>query len=286
MNKNDEEYISIIIPTWNRASFLEKAVTSVLRQTYKNFELIIIDDGSDDETDSLIRSLDDPRLHYLYQENLGVSAARNTGIKKSKGAILAFLDSDDYWIEEKLEKQYEFMQRTLSDVSHTQEIWYRSGKILHQKKKHRKESGDLFHRSLEICCISISTVMVRKEVFDCVGYFDESFPACEDYDMWLKVTSRYPVFLLDEELTIKDGGRPDQLSHKIPMLDQYRIKAICNIIEGGELDQRQIGHALRMLERKSSIYIRGCRKYGRNDEADRFEHMVHEILKNYGEMSA
>lgn len=270
--------ISVIIPTYNRHSFLKKAVQSVLKQSFKNFELIIVDDGSDDGTKKLVQSFCDERIRYFYQKNQGVSSARNKAVIESRGDLIAFLDSDDYWKGKKLEKQLKFMESTSSIISHTQELWYRRGKILNQKKEHRKSSGNLFAKSLEMCSISISTVMMKKSLFEIVGLFDENLPSCEDYDLWLRVTSRYPVFLLDEELTIKDGGRPDQLSHRIPMLDRFRIQSICKSLENKQLDSEQAILALNALQKKCRIYINGCRKHGREEEALRYERILKRTL--------
>ncbi len=270
--------ISVIIPTYNRYSFLKKAVSSVLNQSLKEFELIIVDDGSCDGTKDLIRSFEDPRIRYFYQENRGVSASRNKGIIESRGDVIAFLDSDDFWKEKKLERQLNFMQSTFYYISHTQEKWYRRGNILNQKEKHRKGSGDLFAKSLEMCSISISTVMIRKSIFDTVGLFDENLPACEDYDFWLRLTYRYPVLLLDEELTVKDGGRQDQLSQKIPMLDRFRIQAISNLLQNGGLGKEQNQLALKALQKKCKIYISGCRKHRREKEALKYEAKLQEIF--------
>lgn len=270
--------ISVIIPTYNRYSFLEKAVKSVLKQSLRDFELIIVDDGSDDGTEKVVQSFGDTRIRYFFQKNQGVSAARNKGIIESKGDVVAFLDSDDYWKEAKLKKQQKFMENDSCIISHTQELWYRRGKILNQKKEHRKSSGNLFAKSLEMCSISISTVMMRKSLFDAVGLFDENLTACEDYDLWLRVTSRHPVFLLDEALTIKDGGRPDQLSHRIPMPDRFRIQAICKLFENDQLDSEQTILAQNALQKKCGIYINGCRKHGREKEALKFERILKDVI--------
>ncbi len=270
--------ISVIIPTYNRVFFLEKAVNSVLKQSFDDFELIIVDDGSKDGTNELVRSFNDARIRYYYQENKGVSSARNKGLDKSRNATIAFLDSDDCWKEEKLERQFKFMEGNSCLISHTQEIWYRRGKILNQKKKHRKGSGDLFLNSLKICSIGISTVMMRKSIFESVGYFDENLTACEDYDLWLRISSRFPVFLLDEELTVKDGGRPDQLSQKVPALDRFRIESISKLLESGELNKEQTSYALDELQKKSKIYICGCRKHGKEEEALKYEKILNDTL--------
>lgn len=270
--------ISVVIPTYNRYSFLEKAVKSVLKQSLKDFELIVVDDGSEDGTRKLIQSFPDERIRYFYQGNRGVSVARNKGIVESKGDLIAFLDSDDCWKEKKLEKQVKFMESSSCLISHTQELWYRRGKILNQKKKHRKCSGDLFEKSLEICSISMSTVMIRKSLFGEVGLFDENLPVCEDYDLWLRITSKYPVHLLDEELTVKDGGRPDQLSQKMSMPDRFRIQAIIKLLETGKLNRDQSTLATKALRKKCKIYIDGCRKHGRDEEASKYEKMLKEML--------
>ncbi len=272
--------ISIIIPTFNRYPFLEKAVKSVLRQSLRDFELLIVDDGSDDGTKELIQSFCDERVRYYYQENRGVSAARNKGIIESRRDVIAFLDSDDAWEPEKLEKQLKIIKEPSCLISHTQELWYRRGKILNQKKKHRKCSGNLFKSSLEMCSISISTVMMKKSLFDELGLFDENLPACEDYDLWLRVTSKYPVFLLDDELTVKDGGRPDQLSHRIPMPDRFRIQSIVKLIEAGGLDKDQRVLANKALQKKCKIYTDGCRKHGKEKEALKYERILKEAMNH------
>lgn len=273
--------ISVVIPIYNRRFFLEKAVTSVLKQSFIDFELIIVDDGSDDRSEEFIQSICDERIRYFYQENRGVSAARNKGIIESKGDIIAFLDSDDSWKEKKLEKQMNLMSKNFCLISHTQEIWYRRGKILNQKKEHKKTSGNLFTKSLEMCSISISTVMMRKSIFETVGLFNEKLSACEDYDMWLRITSKHSVQLLDEELTIKDGGRPDQLSLSTPMLDRFRIQAICNLFKNGCLSKEQTTLALNALQKKCRIYVNGCRKHGRHEEALKYEEILNGILEKY-----
>ena len=126
--------ISVIIPTFNRASLLKKAIESVLSQTYKDFELIVIDDGSSDETPSLISSYASS-IKYIKQNNKGPAGARNVGIKNSSGEFVAFLDSDDWWDKEKLQIQIDKMRKNPKYlISHTKEVWYRNGRLLNQKK--------------------------------------------------------------------------------------------------------------------------------------------------------
>ena len=260
-------FFSVIIPTYNREKFLKIALESVLGQTFKDFELIIVDDGSVDDTSELIKNYSDERIKYYYQANMGVASARNQGFKLSKGEFIAFLDSDDRWDPRKL-------QITLNCINkfpniyffHTEEIWYRRGKFLNQKKRHKKPSGYVFRQALPLCCIGISTAMIKREVFDTVGEFDETLPACEDYDFLLRATHKYEVKLIEEPLTIKDGGRPDQLSSQWG-LDRYRIKALEKMLASNTLSDEEYLLTYKELSKKCRIYSTGANKRGRLDEA-------------------
>jgi glycosyltransferase involved in cell wall biosynthesis len=270
-----EDFVSVIIPTFNRKELLERSINSVLSQTWPNFELIVVDDGSDDGTASFVHRKY-PEVICIFQENRGAAAARNAGIKAARYQLLAFLDSDDCFDKKKLALQVKAMQRQPSClVSHTQELWYRQGIILNQKKKHRKESGDIFRRSLELCAVGMSTIMARRELFDAVGLFDESLPCCEDYDLWLRVSAGYPFLLVDAPLTIKHGGRPDQLSCQYRVgMDMFRIQAIQKLLEGKTLTREQTTIAKAECIRKCRIYANGCRKHGRNDEGERYSKLA------------
>jgi GT2 family glycosyltransferase len=131
----------------------------------------------------------------------------------------------------------------------------------------------IFKHCLGLCLVSPSAVMVRRELFDHVGLFDESLPACEDYDLWLRVSCRYPVHLLDEPLIIKRGGHADQLS-KAAGLDQYRIAAIKKNLDSGKLSESQTRAAVRTLKEKCMIFAGGCRKRGRENEAQFYENLA------------
>jgi len=259
--------VSVIIPTYNRAKRLGKAIDSVLNQSHQDFELIIVDDGSDDNTAEVIESYSSD-IVYLRQENSGPAAARNRGIEKARYDLLAFLDSDDWFAKNKLETQMEAMNRNPSYlISHTQETWYRNGNILNQKVKHRKNSGDIFKQSLELCAVGMSTVMMRRETFERYGLFDEDFSCCEDYDLWLRVSAEQEFLLVDEPLTLKDGGRADQVStiYRVGM-DKFRIRAIMKILTSGRLTEEQTGITLKELEYKCRIYGTGCLKHGKVEE--------------------
>ena len=263
--------VSVIIPTYNRAQRLGKAIDSVLAQSHQDFELIVVDDGSEDNTDELIGNYNSD-IVYIRQENSGAAAARNRGIEKARYNLLAFLDSDDWFAENKLKTQIEAMNRNPSClISHTNEIWYRNGQILNQKLKHRKSSGDIFAQSLELCAVGMSTIMIHKEIFDRYGFFDEGYPCCEDYEFWLRISAEEKFLLVEESLTLKDGGRDDQLStiYRTGM-DKFRIKAIMKTLASGRLTEEQSGIARRELERKCRIYGTGCIKHGRAEEGRYF----------------
>jgi glycosyltransferase involved in cell wall biosynthesis len=272
--------VSVIIPTYNRAKRLRKAVDSVLAQSHQDFELIVVDDGSDDNTAELIENHSSD-IVYIRQENRGPAAARNRGIEKARYNLLAFLDSDDWFAENKLKIQIEAMRQKPSYlISHTDEIWYRNGRILNQKLKHKKYSDDIFAQSLELCAVGMSTVMIRKEVFERYGFFDEEYPCCEDYEFWLRISAEEKFLLVEKPLTLKDGGRADQVStiYRTGM-DKFRIQAIMKILASGRLTEDRIGIARRELARKCRIYGTGCIKHGRAEEGKYYLNLPETVFR-------
>ena len=258
--------VSVIIPTFNRAAMLAEALDSVLAQDFDAFELILVDDGSADRTQQVLAPYG-YRLRVARQENRGVSAARNLGVALGRGELIAFLDSDDLWRPGKLRTQAAYMDAHPElGICQTEEIWIRDGRRVNPRLRHRKAAGMFFERSLELCLVSPSAVMMRRHLFERVGGFDESLPACEDYDLWLRIGCRQPVGLIDAPLVVKRGGHPDQLSRQ-PGLDRYRIRAIAKLLDGGLLDAAQRRAALRVLAAKCAIYAQGCRRRGREKEA-------------------
>jgi len=269
--------VSVVIPTFNRSEFLSRALNSILSQTLPPYEVIIVDDGSTDDTHELIKT-SFPTVTYLYQKNSGVSAARNRGINHAKGEWIAFLDSDDEWHPEKLLKQIDVMQNNPdSKICHTDEIWIRNEKRINQMDKHQKYGGWIFQKCLPLCCISPSNVMIHRSVFDEVGFFDESLPVCEDYDMWLRITSRYPVLFLDEPLITKFGGHADQLSQKYWGMDRFRIKALLNILTENMLTEEDKETVLNMMIEKINIILHGARKRGNIDLVTEYEEKLKRI---------
>ncbi|HDI58775.1 MAG TPA: glycosyltransferase [Desulfobacteraceae bacterium] len=262
--------VSVILPTYNRAGWLAEAVDSVLGQEYAAFELIVVDDGSSDETPQVLAAYGD-RLRVLRLENGGVSRARNRGVAVSRGELLAFLDSDDLWQPGKLAAQVAFMEAHPEiAICQTEEIWIRNGRRVNPRRRHRKSDGMFFERSLELCLVSPSAVMMRRSLFEAFGGFDETLPACEDYDLWLRIGCRHPVGLIDAPLVVKRGGHADQLS-RMPGLDRYRIRAIAKLLAAGVLDPGQQAAAVAVLRAKCHIYAAGCRKRGRRQEARFYE---------------
>ncbi len=262
--------VSVIIPTYNRSWCLAEAIDSVLSQTHNNMELIVVDDGSTDETPGLL-SRYGSRLRCLRQTNRGVSAARNHGIQAADGVLIAFLDSDDTWQPDKLARQVEFFNRQPdAKICQTEETWIRRGVRVNPKRRHRKPSGWIFEASLALCLVSPSAVMMRRELLEEMGGFDESLAACEDYDLWLRVSLRYPIHLIDDALVVKRGGHDDQLSRQ-HSLDRYRIQSLAKIISSEGISDDQALAAAAMLRKKCRIYAAGCRKHGRIKEAKAYE---------------
>lgn len=263
--------ISVIIPTWNRVGLLGRAIRSVLAQDPAPCELIVVDDGSTDDTPNVVREMAGQAavpICLLRQENRGAAAARNRGIKAARGELIAFLDSDDWWLPNKLALQTQALAAYPGHlISHTRELWYRGGRPVNQKRKHDPPDGDVFAASLGQCVIGMSTIMARRTLFARYGLFDETLPCCEDYDLWLRVGSREPFLRVAEPLTGKDGGRPDQLSalHRQGM-DALHIRSLCNLLDSGALSAEQRQQAERELARKCVIYGQGCGKHGRAQE--------------------
>ena len=262
--------ISVIIPSYNRAHTLARSLDSVINQTFPATNIIVVDDGSNDGTDDLIHNKYS-NISYLYQENGGVSSARNRGILASSTDWLAFLDSDDEWLPEKLERQVQELDRYPDyRIIHNDELWIRNGERLNPKDKHQKNGGDLFEQSLALCCISPSAVMIHKSVFDTVGLFDETLPACEDYDLWLRICCRYSILYIDKPLIKKYGGHADQLSQKHWGMDRFRIMALDKLLQSEILNNQQKKLAEAKLKEKLTILLNGAVKHNNQNTYNEF----------------
>ncbi|MGD9058428.1 MAG: glycosyltransferase [Desulfobacterales bacterium] len=265
--------VSVIIPTYNRDWIVKEAIESVLAQDFSDYELIVVDDGSDDRTPEILAAYEDP-ITVIRQSNRGVSAARNRGIAAATGRLIAFLDSDDLWLPQKLSAQVNFFAENPNAViCQTEEQWVRNGVRVNPKKRHLKFSGMIFERSLALCLVSPSAVMITKALFDAVGVFDEDLPACEDYDLWLRISCRYPVNLIETPLIIKRGGHADQLS-RATGLDKYRIRSLMKLLEDNILTAPQKQAVMKTLTQKCAVYAGGCRKRGREEEAQYYDQLA------------
>ena len=277
MTPKSQPDISVIIPAFNRAHTLPRALDSVLSQTLKPREIIVVDDGSTDETNAVLA--DYPGLCIISQDNRGVSAARNMGIKKAGGEWLAFLDSDDEWLKEKLEKQWDAICIDDKLICHTEEIWIRNGQRVNPMKKHKKFGGIIYERCLPLCVISPSSVMIHRSVFEDVGVFDESLEVCEDYDLWLRICAKYSILFIDEPLIVKYGGHEDQLSRKHWGMDRFRVKALEKMMAFGALNDEDEKATVNMILQKCGIIINGMKKRGNNDEAEKWQSKIEKYEK-------
>lgn len=259
--------ISLVIPTYNRASLLRRALESVALQTQLPDEIIVVDDGSTDDTAEMIKK-EFPGVVYIHQNNSGVSAARNMGIREASYEWIALLDSDDEWLPEKLTSQVSVIKQQPNDtyLVHSNETWIRNGTRVNQMDKHEKYGGWIFEHCLSMCAISPSSALIKKSLLNEAGLFDEQLPACEDYDMWLKICARYPVDYLPQPLIKKYGGHEDQLSRKYWGMDRFRIKALVNLLAGNLLTTEQTSLAVTQLQTKISIYLKGAIKRKKNDD--------------------
>ncbi len=263
--------ISVIIPTWERLDVLPRALDSVLAQTAPPGEIILVDDGSTDGTAAYVET-NYPAVKVIRRENGGVSAARNTGLEAANGIWIALLDSDDAWVPTKLAEQLAALESHAGfRLCHTEEIWIRNGVRVNQMKKHAKAGGNLFERCLELCCISPSSVLIHRDIFDDYGLFDEMLPACEDYDLWLRVCAGEEVLFVDTPLTIKHGGHEDQLSRRYWGMDRFRVEAIEKLLRSGVLEASQTELALRSIIRRLEILIGGAKKRSNSDAIALFE---------------
>ena len=209
---------------------------------------------------------------YRRTENRGPGAARNLGVELAKYPFLAFIDSDDHWRPEKLARQMQAMaENPQYGISHTEEVWYRRGKHLNKKSIHHPRHGYIFPHCLQICAVGMSTVLMTKEMFGRYGGFDESLPCCEDYDLWLRLSWQHDFLLVPEALTVKEGGRPDQLSsHYRVGMDKYRIQALEKLIEHYPLSDIQMDQAIAELKKKSLIFGNGCIKHGKIEQGHHY----------------
>lgn len=268
--------VSVIIPTHDRKHLVARALRSVLAQKRPPEEVIVVDDGSTDATEEVVRGF--PGVRYERRDRGGVSAARNHGLRVARGEWIALLDSDDEWLPEKLGAQLEALAENPDlRVCHADEIWIRDGRRVNPRRRHEKHGGWIFRHCLPLCAMSPSSILIHREIFDDVGTFDEDLPACEDYDLWLRLSARHPVLYVDRPLIKKYGGHADQLSRTVEALDRYRIRALLKILETGDLEAGDRRAALETLEEKIRVYGAGARRRGRISETDELEKSLQRV---------
>ena len=271
--------VSIIIPTYNRLPMLKEAVDSVLAQDFEDFELIVVDDGSTDGTAGEMTEYGGRVKLLQHQQTRGVSTARNYGINHAKGKYISFLDSDDLWVKGKLKIQVNFLDENPHyPLCYTDEIWIRKGKRVNPMLKHTKYSGWILEKCLPLCTISPSSVMMRKTLFSRVGLFDEALPVCEDYDFWLRVSVRFPIFFINKKLIIKRGGHADQLSNRSWGNDRYRVMALEKLLSEPSVGSEERELILKEMKKKCQILSQGFLKRGDKLEAKRYQ----DIMRQYG----
>lgn len=271
--------VSVIIPTYNRASFLGRAISSVLAQSYEELELIIVDDGSSDNSKVICDEIQDERISYYFKDNGGVSSARNFGVERANGKFIAFLDSDDEWHTDKISKQLQRLKSSQRRIIHSGERWIRDGEIVKQKKSHQKFGGDMFIRSLTNCVISPSSVVMEKSLYLEMEGMREDFVVCEDYDLWLKITSLYDIEFIDEELMTKYAGHDDQLSFKFFAMDYWRVKSMYWILQNRSLDREREEVLRNLCLKKCHYLLKGYEKYDNYKNYDEVKEVANYMSK-------
>jgi glycosyltransferase involved in cell wall biosynthesis len=253
---------------------LREAIDSVLAQTHAGFELIVIDDGSTDDTPAALATLcpEHSNVRFESSAHRGVAAARNRGVELAHAPLIAFLDSDDLWLREKLARQLDFMRANPRlEISQCQEIWIRGGRRVNPGQRHLKRGGDQFVESLRTCLVSASAVIMRTDFLRAIGGFDEVMLAAEDYDLWLRIMIDCEIGLLDEFLLTRRGGRADQLSASTSAIDRFRMFSLIKLLASDRLSgDRRIAVSDVFIE-KCGIYSGGLRRRGRIADAEFYE---------------
>ena len=263
--------ISLVIPSYNRYEFLKRAIASVVAQTHTVNEIIVVDDGSTDNTSQIQK--DFPSIRYIYQKNSGVSSARNSGINASANEWIAFLDSDDEWDKDKLKEQVAFHKK-YKDIlmSYTDENWVRDNNEVKIPKKFRKIGEDAFLENLSYCNIAPSSALLHKSLFESVGSFNETLDVCEDYDLWLRIALNNKIALVDKKLIVKYAGHEDQLSFKYWGMDKFRVQSLEKLLKIEDIKNSVYYENIQQeLLKKYELLLKGAVKYEREADIKEYE---------------
>ena len=263
--------VSVVIPTFNRRALACEAVASVCGQHGARYEVVVVDDGSSDDTAEALERTFGARITVIRTDNRGPAAARNRGVARSRGSLIAFLDSDDYWLPGKLAAQVAFFaDNPEAEICQTEEMWVRHGVRVNPCAHHRKPHGNIFDRSVRLCLVSPSAVMMRRDLFERTGGFDPSLPACEDYDLWLRVAVDTPVWLIDRPLVVRRGGHADQLSQRYWGMDRFRVASLLRLLASRDLAPPRRDLVRAVVAEKCAVLAAGAARRGRHDEAERY----------------
>ena len=262
---------SVVIPTYNRLRYVQRAIKSVLEQTMQALEVIVIDDGSTDNTGNELKKQFPSINLYSNRKNYGVSHARNRGAELANGNWLAFLDSDDTWHPRKLEEQAKFLKsRNEIILCHTDEIWIRGNKEIKQPVYLNKSDNQIFLKSLQRCIICPSSVVIKKTAFFEIGKFREDLPVCEDYDLWLRTLINHKISYLSSQLVTKYGGHADQLSIRHWGMDRFRIQSLEGLLKSHKLNDSALVLVYKALIEKLDLLAKGYAKNNKHQEANEF----------------
>lgn len=273
--------VSVIIPVYNRENLLGEAVTSVLTQSLPDtadLELIVVDDGSTDGSADVADRFaeSDARVRVVRLDHSGFAGAvRNRGVAEATGEVIAFLDSDDRWLPDKILRQLPFHTSGPYALTHTRERWIRNGRVVSQASQKHRRHGDIFEDALWKCTIGPSTAMIDADLIRRLGGFRTDLLVAEDYEFWLRALCHTEVGYLDVELTEKRAGPWEQLSETVGGIESFRIEALRPLVDTGFFlrYRSETSHqaARYVLARKLEVFASGARKRGRLVEADQLE---------------
>ncbi|HMB20641.1 MAG TPA: glycosyltransferase family 2 protein [Spirochaetota bacterium] len=256
-------FTSVIIPTRNRYEILKRAIDSVFAQTSTDYELIVVDDGSTDDT-PLIEEEYRGKLKYIRQTHAGVSAARNHGIKVSSSPWIAFLDSDDQWMPDKLRVHGEYLDSLNREerIHQVDEIWIRNGRRVNPRQRHEKRGGWIFPESLHLCLVSPSASIMHRALLQETGGFNERLPACEDYDLWLRISWKERIGYIPQYMVTRYGGHADQLSARYKGMDRFRVYSICGLLRDhhGDMPGEYLSESIQVAMKKLVILQQGAER--------------------------